>query len=96
MKTNKTDSISSFNYDSLKDIRERIDDLIKQYGEDATLNVESVTSYGDTSIEWSISYSREETDKEKSKRIEAEEKQKAAIEKHELDLLNKLQKKYSK
>ena len=91
--------ISMLDYSKLSDVKEYIERLIEQYGEDAYMEIEA---HGyDCYPELVIQYQRQETDKERDKRLaqarkerERKAKEKAAREERERKELARLQKKY--
>lgn len=54
---------------SLLNLRNKVDELIDDYGETATIDISSTSYYGDSEVEIEIYYSREETDTELISRL---------------------------
>jgi len=81
---------------TLKRVKETIDELIEEYGEDAVFNIEKAyRPYScDSYIREFIHYQREETPEEREIRIENEKAEKAIKKAKELEQLVRLKEKY--
>jgi len=82
----------SIRYTPLKDLLASVNEWIKEYGEDAEIEID--TSY-DACIETQICYQREETDEEYTKRLVKEADLAKRIAEQELRELERLKKKYN-
>lgn len=93
----ETVSICGFDCYSLKSVREEIDELIKEHGEDATLDIDmAYEQYGNGSqyISYSINKRRPETKVEASNRKKELAKRAADQEVRERKEFERLQKKF--
>lgn len=89
-------SLSTYDFErSLKSLRELVDRLIEQYGEDAELDFGFHEEWNESEV-FAIVKFREETDEEYEKRLAAEKKQRELVEDREREEYNRLAKKFNK
>jgi hypothetical protein len=74
MKISVSEPVLGLDGNDLRYVKQQVEEWIKQYGEDATLEIEAQDRWGDNCICIYIGHKREETEKEKAKR-QKEEKQ---------------------
>ncbi len=81
---------------TLKSVKEKIDELIKEYGEDAVYCIEQAYHLysSDSYIKEYLLYQRKETPEEREERIRDEKARKAVQKARELEQLERLKEKY--
>lgn len=78
----------------LSRVKQEIEDLIERYGEDAVLEMDTYSLYGDPTVEINVAYKRLETKEEEKHREKVARDRKNRIEKGEKEVYEKLKKKF--